>query len=152
MYKLLGKYLSILVANWVTGKVESENRWLICSKQQISHGQCFEFSISGDKLTVFRSGIDGFVVNWQDNFFAYQNSCPHTGASLNWMPNQFFDFDSHFLQCGIHGALFEPHSGFCVHGPCVSQSLLQLPLIAHKHNLYLDLDKLALSSPELPLK
>jgi nitrite reductase/ring-hydroxylating ferredoxin subunit len=28
----------------------------------------------------------------------------------------------------LHGALFEPDSGFCIHGPCLGKSLTALPL------------------------
>jgi len=125
----------------VSGINEEDSRWRICSSQKLSHAQCLEFSIPANKISSRPGGIDGFIVNWKGRFFAYQNSCPHTGVSLNWMPNQLLDLESRYLQCGLHGALFEPDTGLCVHGPCVAQSLLQLPLITHNDGLYLALDK-----------
>jgi len=74
---------------------------------------------------------------------AFQNSCPHTGVSLNWNPHQFFDPESRYLQCGIHGAIFEPDTGLCVRGPCLDQALPQLPLLINNDNLYILLNKIS---------
>ncbi len=67
-----------------------------------------------DELILLRHG---------DGLRAYRNSCPHTGAPLNWLPDRFFDADGRYLQCSLHMALFEPGSGRCVHGPCPGRSL-----------------------------
>jgi nitrite reductase/ring-hydroxylating ferredoxin subunit len=32
------------------------------------------------------------------------------------------------LQCHAHGALFEKHTGLCIAGPCVDDSLRRLPV------------------------
>jgi nitrite reductase/ring-hydroxylating ferredoxin subunit len=32
------------------------------------------------------------------------------------------------LQCHAHGALFEKHTGLCIAGPCVEDSLRRLPV------------------------
>lgn len=69
-----------------------------------------------------------FVVRKDDVLAAYVNRCPHTGAPLEWVPDQFFDLDSSFIQCAIHGALFRPEDGYCLRGPCVGQSLQALEL------------------------
>ena len=69
-----------------------------------------------------------FVVRKDEVLAAYRNRCPHTGAPLEWLPNQFFDLDNSFIQCAIHGALFRPEDGYCLRGPCVGQSLESLAL------------------------
>jgi len=120
---------------------EAAGKWLICARNQLPHAQCLEFSIPADRLLSPAAETDGFVVNWHGNYIAYQNSCPHTGASLNWMPNQFFDHESRYIQCGMHGAIFEPDTGLCIRGPCLAQSLLQLPLITQSDNLYILFDE-----------
>jgi len=123
---------------------ETDGLWLICAKQSLSHAQCYDFSLPADKITLTALlKADAFVLNWRDKYYAYQNSCPHTGVNLNWQPNQFFDFESRFVQCGIHGALFEPASGLCVRGPCLARSLAALPLIIHNENVFLDIARLA---------
>lgn len=91
----------------------------LCASAELRHAQCREFELTVDSGATSAA----FVVNWQGEFYAYLNSCPHTGISMNWAPNQFFDIENRFLHCGLHGALFEPANGFCVRGPCLGQSL-----------------------------
>lgn len=69
-----------------------------------------------------------FVVRKGGVLAAYVNRCPHTGAPLEWLPDQFLDLDNSFIQCAIHGALFRPEDGYCVRGPCPGRSLTPLPL------------------------
>ena len=69
-----------------------------------------------------------FIVRRGELLAAYRNSCPHTGAPLEWLPDRFFDIDESFIQCAIHGALFRPEDGYCLRGPCVGQSLQRLAL------------------------
>jgi nitrite reductase/ring-hydroxylating ferredoxin subunit len=72
-----------------------------------------------------RPGI--FIVRHPQGVSAFRNSCPHTGAPLNWQPNQFLNDDG-LIQCSLHGALFLPSSGFCISGPCRNQSLTPVPI------------------------
>jgi nitrite reductase/ring-hydroxylating ferredoxin subunit len=74
------------------------------------------------------AALNLFVVHRNGAFTAFVNRCPHTGAPLEWMPDQFLDFDNSFVQCALHGALFRPEDGYCLRGPCVGQSLQQLAL------------------------
>ena len=69
---------------------------------------------------------DGFVIRFAGEVRAYRNSCPHTGVSLNWSDNHFFDVSHNYIQCSLHGALFEPLSGHCIWGPCLGQDLQPL--------------------------
>jgi nitrite reductase/ring-hydroxylating ferredoxin subunit len=66
---------------------------------------------------------DVFVVRLDDEVRAYRNSCPHTGAPLDWMPHRFLDLDGRLIQCSIHGALFRINDGLCLRGPCVGRRL-----------------------------
>jgi len=66
---------------------------------------------------------EGFIIRYADQIRVYLNSCPHTGVSLNWADDQFFDVSHKFIQCSMHGALFEPLNGRCVWGPCLGESL-----------------------------
>ena len=71
---------------------------------------------------------NGFVIRYAGRVRAYINSCPHTGVSLNWSDEQFFDYAQEFVQCSMHGALFEPLTGLCVWGPCQGEKLHSLEL------------------------
>ena len=82
--------------------------------------------------------VNLFVININKNYFAYVNRCPHTGVTLNWQPDQFFDIDNHFIQCSTHGALFRFDDGYCVRGPCVGTKLQSLPLKIENDTIYVE--------------
>ena len=67
--------------------------------------------------------VELFVVKRNGQVFGYQNVCPHTGTSLDWMPHRFLDVDQTLIICATHGALFEIDSGLCVSGPCLGETL-----------------------------
>lgn len=94
-----------------------------------------EFSLQANEQT-----LEIFVININDNYFAYINRCPHTGVNLNWQPDQFFDIDNHFIQCSTHGALFQFDDGYCVRGPCVGTKLQNLPLKIENNDIYVDIN------------
>ncbi len=73
-------------------------------------------------------GYEIFIVRSGEQIFAYRNHCPHTGAPLDWQPDQFLDVDKMFIQCAFHGALFRIEDGYCVRGPCTGQSLESVPV------------------------
>ena len=74
------------------------------------------------------AGLSCFVLRWRGEVRAYVNRCPHTGVSLDWLEHQFFDVNNEYIQCSLHGALFEPLSGKCIWGPCVGDCLSAIPL------------------------
>ena len=82
----------------------------------------------GFELRFNDAPLEIFVVHSNASLRAYVNSCPHTGANLDWQENQFLDLDRAFIQCSTHDALFEIDNGLCIAGPCVNQSLQALEL------------------------
>ncbi|MCG8426495.1 MAG: Rieske 2Fe-2S domain-containing protein [Chromatiales bacterium] len=94
---------------------------LLAKVDEIAEGACKGFSADwlGEKL-------EGFLVKKEGVFYAFKNSCPHIGAPLNWMPDEFLDPEGNYIQCSMHGALFEMDSGLCVSGPCVAKNLESL--------------------------
>ena len=96
---------------------------LVGSVGELEHG-------TSKKFTMRRGGrdLEGLLVNYQGNHFAYVNRCPHTGITLDWVNNQFFSSDNRYLMCATHGAVFEPPSGECIWGPCVGLSLQSMPI------------------------
>ena len=70
-----------------------------------------------------------FLVRKGEQVFGYRNRCPHTGAPMEWQPDQFLDFDGSFIQCALHGALFRIRDGYCVRGPCAGQGLEAVSLL-----------------------
>jgi ketohexokinase len=72
--------------------------------------------------------LASFVVRRGGRIHGYRNACPHTGAPLEWRAHQFLDAEGAFVQCALHGALFTPEDGRCVHGPCVGDQLRSIPV------------------------
>lgn len=116
---------------------ELKNRQHLLDMKRLRHGECYGFEIVGSQAG------EGFLLNWHGQIHAFQNACPHTGASLNWAPHQFMDYETRFIQCGIHGALFEPDSGLCIRGPCLGSSLTRLPIRIIDEQIYLALEESA---------
>jgi len=98
-------------------------RKLVARVGELVHGASKKFQIPRGEFKT-----EGLLVNYQGNFYAYLNRCPHVGISLDWVDNQFFTVDRRYLMCANHGAVFEPRTGECVWGPCVGAALQNLPL------------------------
>lgn len=90
----------------------------------------FEFERDGQRP------LRVFVVRRNGAVHGYLNSCPHTGATMEWQPNHFLDFEERYIQCGIHGALFRIDDGYCVHGPCAGSSLTPLEIADRNGELW----------------
>ena len=64
-----------------------------------------------------------FAIRRGDDVRVYVNSCPHIGASLDWVPGRFLSADGQRIICAIHGAEFSIDSGECTSGPCFGDRL-----------------------------
>jgi len=95
----------------------------LCKINDIDIGDAKGFLI---ELPGYAAKQDIFVVRNQRGIFAYKNQCPHTLVNLNWQQDQFLNYDKVYIQCSMHGALFQIHDGFCIWGPCQGQSLRRL--------------------------
>jgi nitrite reductase/ring-hydroxylating ferredoxin subunit len=69
------------------------------------------------------------VVKKNGELNAWRNSCPHTGAPMEWKPDQFLDHQNEYIQCSLHGALFDTRTGECLRGPCVGKFLVEEKLV-----------------------
>lgn len=86
----------------------------LCQLDDIEDGGSSGFIALGKALLVVRQGHTVHV---------YENSCPHIGAPMDFVPGQFLNVEKTHIQCSTHGALFEIGSGLCVHGPCTGDHL-----------------------------
>jgi nitrite reductase/ring-hydroxylating ferredoxin subunit len=98
----------------------------ICRLAELAEQSCREFEL---QLQQGEETVPAFVLRLGDEVVAYRNRCPHTGATLNWMPDDFLSTERDFIQCAIHGALFRPRDGFCLYGPCAGRSLQPVSII-----------------------
>jgi nitrite reductase/ring-hydroxylating ferredoxin subunit len=109
-----------------------EKLTLICASERLSDPGSFGFSLesAGER-------VEGFLVRRDGEFFAYRNSCPHTGSPLDWVDHQFLDIEGALIQCAVHDARFLIDTGECIFGPCPGQSLESLPIRIQDENIYL---------------
>lgn len=103
-------------------------RQKICDNKTLTELSAKEFVLQND----------AFLIYFKKNCYAYENSCPHTGVNLNWQKEQFFSFDGLYLECSLHGALFDPSTGTCVRGPCVGKNLKKINIIIENGVVYAD--------------
>ena len=107
----------------------------ICDLNQLTEPDSRGFALSQDG-----GEVDGFVVLKDGLVSAFVNSCPHTGASLNWSPHQFLDVEAEYIQCSLHGAIFRTEDGFCLRGPCVGESLKSIPVALEEGVIWVSFD------------
>ena len=81
----------------------------------------------------------GLVTRKGGKFYAYENLCRHLPIPLDLEDDQFFSYDHAFLQCQMHGALYEITSGDCVGGPCVGSKLRSLVVHEEEYRLLIEL-------------
>jgi len=101
---------------------------LLIASHELEDQQCKGF---------VHEGISLFIVRHQGQVVAYVNSCPHRKVPLEWVADQFLDYDKQFIQCATHGALFTIDSGLCISGPCNRQSLEPVPIEERDGGIYL---------------
>jgi nitrite reductase/ring-hydroxylating ferredoxin subunit len=97
----------------------------------------------GFTLGSHTGAVEIFMVRRGPQVYAYRNSCPHTGATLEWQPDVFLDHSRTLIQCGLHGALFRIENGECVHGPCVGRHLEAVPVEVRDGTILLRADPIA---------
>ena len=113
---------------------------VLCTLDELGDPASRGFSVRwGDTV------VEMFVVRRGDDVFGYLNNCPHTGAPLDWSPDDFLDANGAFIQCAMHGALFKIENGYCVLGPCAGQNLTRVSLRVREGLVIVDG---ASSSPE----
>ncbi len=98
---------------------------VLCRLEDIADGDSNGFiatRASGERLAVL-------AVRQGTRVFTYVNSCPHTGAPLDFQPGRFLSLDKTLIQCSTHGALFQIENGFCVQGPCAGKSLVPVAVV-----------------------
>ena len=77
------------------------------------------------------------VVRKADEFFVYVNSCPHIGTPLDIRAGEFLNQSGSHIICTTHGALFRIEDGYCISGPCIGSSLMALPAVMKKGEIFI---------------
>ncbi|WP_420599127.1 Rieske (2Fe-2S) protein [Neptuniibacter sp.] len=79
------------------------------------------------------------LVKHREQFYLYENNCPHRSIPLEWQPDQFLDYEKTFIQCATHGALFKIETGECISGPCVADSLTPVAFEQNGSTILIDI-------------
>ena len=96
---------------------------VLCNTGEIPEGTSKSFTLTRDNTE-----LELFIVHFCEQFYAYENHCPHTGINLNWQADQFLDITEQRIQCATHGALFRIPDGLCEWGPCIGRNLRPLTI------------------------
>lgn len=105
---------------------------LICHSEVLSDPGSYGFEVEH-----LAEVVEGFLVKNDGQYFAYRNTCPHTGAPLDWVEHQFLDVEGALIQCAVHDARFMIDTGECVMGPCPGESLEKLEIEIEGDQIYL---------------
>ncbi|MCU7958540.1 MAG: Rieske 2Fe-2S domain-containing protein [gamma proteobacterium symbiont of Bathyaustriella thionipta] len=110
------------------------------------HALCALHDLSENSTRGFDLGEDSrpryiFIVLRKQRVYGYVNRCPHLGATMEWLPDQFLDYQGVFIQCALHGALFAVNSGLCLRGPCIGASLQKVRIEIDNGQIFALLDQ-----------
>ena len=109
------------------------------AKRQICESSDLIDKGDGVRFTVEYQGeqLPAFAVRYGAKAYAYLNKCAHREVELDWDEGKFFDGDQRYLICATHGALYEPATGACVHGPCQKQGLQPIKTEEHEGAVFI---------------
>jgi nitrite reductase/ring-hydroxylating ferredoxin subunit len=104
----------------------------LCRLDEIAEpgGRGFRIGSAGETRAIF-------VVRQRGRVVAYENSCPHLGSPLDWVPDRFLDLEKRHILCATHGALFRIADGLCLAGPCAGKGLTPVPIRIEAGGIYL---------------
>ena len=96
----------------------SDNHQVLCQFESLENLETASFDV-----IIKRKKTSIFIIRKDDQIFAYQNSCPHAKASLEWNDDEFLDETKQHIICAMHGAMFSIEAGKCLGGPCRKKGL-----------------------------
>jgi nitrite reductase/ring-hydroxylating ferredoxin subunit len=103
--------------------------FVICRTVEIDDAQAHGFVLMKAEESGEASPWPIIVTRKGNNFYGFENSCPHEGLRLDKEPGQFMDEEGNFLECGRHRAQFDIDTGECFIGPCQGASLTPIKLV-----------------------
>jgi nitrite reductase/ring-hydroxylating ferredoxin subunit len=101
----------------------TSERFIAVPKKSIPENSAKPF-----KMKVRGRMFQGLVVREKGKYYAYQNLCQHLPIALDLNDGNFYTHDKKYLQCHLHGAMYEITSGRCIAGPCEGATLNVLEL------------------------
>ena len=92
------------------------------------------------KFEYVQDGVprEGFLARVGGQIVAYENVCRHLPLTLDFGDNHIFTRDRKYFACQTHGAVYDPLTGLCLHGPCAGASLKPLRVVSESGELWLE--------------
>ncbi len=118
---------------------------MICQQNTlIPGGRAFRFLVKCGEIESFAGMnadtddyLPAFVIQYENQYFAYLNRCAHVAMELDWNPGEMFDEEQKYLICATHYAIYDPQSGKCLSGPCPKGAKLNaLPIVLKDDGIY----------------
>ncbi len=104
--------------------------YAICQNGAIEDGDATGFLLMRITSTGEPKPWPILITRKGNNFYGFENSCPHKGEQLDTNnPGSFLDEDGNFLTCQNHGAQFDLDTGKCFIGPCQGKSLTPITIV-----------------------
>jgi len=101
----------------------------ICQTAEIEDGEAAGFLLMRIESTGEPKPWSILITRKGNNFYGFENACPHKGEQLDVTPGVFLDEEGNFLHCGHHGAQFDLDTGSCFIGPCRGKSLTPVTIV-----------------------
>ena len=101
----------------------------ICRTFEIDDGQARGFVLMRVEESGEAKPWPILITRKANQFFGFENACPHQGSRLDTRPGEFLDEEGNFIICGNHHAQFDPDTGHCFIGPCQGQHLTPITLV-----------------------
>lgn len=111
--------------------------FVICRTIEIDDGQATGFVLMKRSETGEPKPWPILISRKGNQFFGFENVCPHQGARLDRQPGNFMDEEGNFIRCGVHGAQFDLDTGHCFIGPCQGKDLTPVALIIDEGDICL---------------
>ena len=103
--------------------------YAICQNGAIEDGDATGFLLMRITSTGEPKPWPILITRKGNNFYGFENACPHKGEQLDASPGVFLDEEGNFLTCGHHGAQFDLDTGKCFIGPCQGKSLTPITIV-----------------------
>lgn len=112
----------------------------LSTKTSVCASQALRDDGEGLRFQVTRAGQvePAFTIRYAGRVYAYLNRCAHRGVELDWDAGRFFNETRQHLICATHGALYDPQTGICIHGPCRGERLVPLVVSEAEGQVWLD--------------
>lgn len=103
--------------------------FVVCRTIEIDDGQASGFVLMRVDEDREAKPWPIIITRKANQFFGFENACPHQGTRLDVRLGQLMDEEENFLECGQHQAKFDLDTGHCFIGPCQGKALTAVPLV-----------------------